>query len=211
MKRIIYLNAGHSTVQPGVEIKNSKYKTESELNMAIRDVLVPELKNNDFIVRVVPDEKDIEDSCDWVNTMVSNINDGLALSIHNNCCGAEGAESYYYGYNWSSKAMAKKMIDAYCGETGQKNRGAKSDKTTKYGQLGWIRRTNIWAVLIECGFTDNENDMRIMENDLGRIARALAKGVCAIYGIKYKSLITEPVSTDREETKRQIIELVNKL
>lgn len=212
MKRIIYLKAGHSINQPGAEIRdNHLYRTEFELNTAIVNVLVPELERNGFIVRVVPNDKDVEGSYHWVNTMTSKIDDGLALSIHNNCCNGEGAESYYYGHNWKSKSLAKKLIDAYCEETEQKNRGTKSDISTRFGELGWIRKTNIWALLIECGFIDSEKDMKLMTNNIERVARGLAMGICNVYGIEYEEPQNGEPEPDREAIKRQIIALVNTL
>ncbi len=210
MKKIIYLNAGHSTVQPGVEIKGYKYKTESELNMAIRDALLPELIANGFEVKLVPDKLDLTGSYKWVNSFAKKVNDGLALSIHNNCCGGKGAESFYYKWNFFSKGMAKKLINAYCIETGRQNRGAKSDTTVGYGRLGWIRSTNCWALLIETGFVDNDGDMDYMNLNMESIARGLAKGICAIYKIDYNELKPLGELTPHGEAlKKQLIDLNN--
>ena len=200
MKKTIYLNAGHSHLDPGAVVPNDRFEYESQLNIAIRDALIPELKRHSFIVEAVPDNLNLPQSYGWVNERTFGIEDGLALSIHNNCCGGEGAESYYYKHALLSKAIAEKLIIGYCLKTKLKHRGAKSDLTTRYRELSWIRETIPWATLIECGFMDNAKDMEFIINNIDKVAKGICKGVCAIYGIPYK----EESSTGRKETKEKI-------
>ena len=209
MKKVIFLNAGHSEKDPGSLIPRNRYQHEAKLNIAIRFFLISELESQGFIVKSVPDNRNLKESIAWVNERAFKIDDGLALSVHNNCCGGEGAETLYYKYNRKSKKIAENLINEFCKETGLKNRGAKSDSTTRFGMLGWIRKTNIWAALIECGFVDNENDMDFIFNNLDRVARGIARGVCKIYGIDYKEKKEPPQG--REEIKKKIIELLEKL
>ena len=208
MKKVIFLNAGHSEMDPGAKAPKSRFEHESQINMAIRDFVVPELKEQGFDVIVIPDNKTLTQSYLSVNQATSNINDGLALDIHCNCCGAEGAEVYYHdGYD-SSKKIAKKLLDAYCKETGLKKNGYRPDTISQWGGLGWIRNTNVWALLIECGYLDNKKDMDFILNNMASVAKGIAKGVCSIYGIEYKE--KEEVF-DKEEFKRKVINFVKSL
>ena len=186
MKRKIFLNSGHSKSDPGAIVPNSLFKNESELNIAIRDKLTPLLKNQGFEVILIPDELNLKESIAWVNERTNNINNGLALSIHNNCCRGEGAEVYYVGNSPASRKIAKTLVDQFCMETGIKNRGARSDTISRFGQLGWLRRTNCWATLIETGFLDNHTDMNYIIHNLDSVAKGIAKGVCRIYGMEYQ-------------------------
>lgn len=211
MNETIILNSGHSNLKPGAL---SRYGIERDLNIAVTDELIPELERQGFKVKYVPDELNLTKSIDWVNERTSQINDGLALSVHFNASEiddeSEGAETYYYGKSKPSKAIAQKLIDEYCKETDLKNRGAKSDIKTRWHQLGWIRKTNVWATLIECGFMDNTNDMNKIIGHFDIIARGIAKGVCAIYGITYKE--PEPSSETNEKSLAldDIVEILKK-
>lgn len=209
MKKVIFLNAGHSEVEPGANVPSNRFEYESQLNMVIRDFVVPELKEQGFEVISIPDHKNLAGSISSVNIITYNINDGLALSIHCNKSpegyegSKNGAEGYYYKHNQPSKAIAQKLVDAYCKKTGLHNRGAISDTTTRFGSLGWIRKTNVWAVLIECFYLDNEKDLNFAINNLDIVARGIAKGVCAIYGISYKEN-QSPQSKSRGEIIEEI-------
>ena len=207
LKKIIYLNSGHSHLEQGAL---SLYGVERDLNIAVTDELIPLLEKQGFKVEYIPDKHKLKPSIKWVNNKTSDIDDGLALSVHFNKSGGKGAEAYYYSYNRKSKAIATKLIEAYCKETGLKNRGAKSDSTTRYKQLGWIRKTNVWATLIECAFMDSKTDMDFVIGNFDKVAKGIAKGVCAIYGISYKDKKKE-FPLGREEKKKLIIKLVKEL
>ncbi len=181
MKKVIFVNAGHDTKDPGAVTQFGK---EADFNREFRDALIPQLVRCGFEIMKVPDELNFKDSVKWVNMATVNIDDGLALAIHCNAGGGEGAETFYYGHHEGSKAIAKKLIDAYCAETGFKNRGARSDTLTRWKRLGWIRNTKVWATLIECGFLDNVYDVQKLK-DYEKVAIGIAKGVCAIYDIPY--------------------------
>lgn len=206
IKKTIYLNAGHSEMDPGAKAPESIFEHESQINMAIRDFVVPELKEQGFDVIVIPDNKTLTQSYLSVNQATSDIDDGLALDIHCNCCGSEGAEVYYYDSYDSSKKIAEKLLKAYCKETGIKNNKVRPDIWSQWGGLSWIRETNVWALLIECGYLDNKKDMNFILNNMASVAKGIAKGVCSIYGIKYKEKVF-----DKEEFKRKVINFVKSL
>ena len=203
MLKTIILNAGHSLSDPGTI---TKYGKEADFNRKIRDALVPLLEMNGFLVVQVPDVLGLVSSIDWVNERVKGLDDGLALSIHCNCCGGNGAETFYYKNNGKSKEIATKLINGYCEYTGLRNRGAKSDTSTRFGKLGWIRKTNCWALLLEAGFLDNKEDVEVLK-DYKRVAKGICKGVCAIFGEKEKT----PSFGRKKEIKEQIIKLLEEL
>ena len=214
-KKTIWLDAGHSELDPGANVPSNRFEYESQLNMVIRDFVVPELEEQGFEVIVIPDDQNLRETISSVNEEGFDINDGLALAIHCNKSPSgyegskNGAEAYYYKYNQLSKNIAQKLVDGFCKETGINNRGAISDTQTSVGELGWIRKTNVWATLFEVGYLDSNKDMDFILNNFDRVAKGIVKGVCAIYGIEYKE--KEKSSLSREEIKKQIIKLVEKL
>jgi len=180
--RKIFLNAGHSLKDPGAVKGGIK---ESVINIQVRDYLVPLLKKYGFKVEIVPDELNLIQSVNWVNQRAKSLNNGLALSLHCNAGGGIGAECFYYAGSEESKKLAEKLLSGYCEELKMKNRGAKPDTATRFGRLGWIRDTKPWALLLEMGFIDNSNDLKILQN-YQRVAFAILKGVARIYGIEIK-------------------------
>ena len=209
MNKTIYLNAGHSELEPGAL---SKHGVERDSNITIRDLVTPLLEAQGFEVKEVPDNLKLPPSIYWVNTRAINLNDGLAFAIHQNDGGGQGAESYYYKNSQSSRELAKKLIDTYCQETGLRNRGAKSSSNTRWGKLGWIENTNCWATLIECGFMDSAVDMKFIVENFDKVALGIVKGICAIYGIKYKETKPKPLPNNNDKIKalaQEIIDLTN--
>ena len=104
MNKTIILNAGHSFTDPGACYHGVK---EADEVRKIRDLVVPFLRQH-FKVLEVPDDLDLKESIKWVNDVASELNDGLAFSIHLNACGncgARGAETYFYGTSKSSEKI----------------------------------------------------------------------------------------------------------
>ena len=198
IKKYIYLNSGHSDLEPGAL---SLYGVERDLNIMVTDELIPLLERNDFKVEYVPDNLKLLPSINWINNKTSYINDGLALAIHFNKGGGTGAETYSYPGSSVSEDIATKLLNEYCKITGLKNRGVKSKN------LAFVRETNIWAVLHECGFMDSAKDMEYVIDNFDKVAEGIARGICAIYNIKYK----EEEETDKGRIKEEIIKLVKLL
>lgn len=182
MKKTIFLNAGHSLQQPGFVTPSGE--KEADLTIAIRNELIPLLKSQGFEVYSVPDGLDLASSIYWVNQKSKDIEDGLALDIHLNAGGGEGVETFYYTGDKSSKEMAQKLQNKFCSYTVMRNRGVKPDKDSAVGKLAWIRDTNCWALLIECGFLDNPTDLLMIKN-FQAIAKGICLGILNIYGLPF--------------------------
>lgn len=209
MKNVIFLDAGHDDVRDPGTI--TQYGRETDFNRAIRDELIPELERNGFEVQKIPDNLDLVQSIAWVNERVANIESGLAVAIHCNFGNGEGAESYYLAdFPDSSGRIAKTLIDEFCKYTGIKNRGARPDTQARFGRLGWVRDTECWATLIEVGFLDNPIDVEKIKN-YKKMAQGIARGLCAIFKLKYQDPPAEEESESREEIKAEIKRLVDLL
>ena len=206
INKVIFLNAGHHLADPGII---TSYGREADFNIAVRNALIPELDRQGFEVKAVPDNLPLRESIDWVNNLAKNLDDGLALDIHCNCCALEGAEAYYYAGIDSSKRLAEKLVNEYSKEMSMPNREARPDTISAVGKLAWIGETNCWATLLEMGYLDNPNDV-LKIKDYQKTAKAITKGICKIFGIDYREA-TLPPAENREEIKNKIIELVKKL
>lgn len=194
--KVIYINAGHNDDpdtpyfdDPGAVVGPL---FEGRETMLIRDECVPLLKDAGFEVKAVPDNLNLRKSIDWVNLYARDINDGLALSIHFNYAAdpsAKGVETYYYKQDQTSKRIAEVLAAAISQYAGNSNRGAKSDITTRFGQLGWIRQTNCWSVLAEIEFLSNPEAMERLKRPGGYklAAEGIVAGIREIYGIEQVS------------------------
>lgn len=102
------------------------------------------------------------------------------ISIHANAYGkgwnnVRGIETFVYTTKpLISTNLAKKIQNHLVSATGLHNRGV---KTANYHVL---RETEMPAVLVECGFMTNREDMKLLRSDSYRkvCAEAIVKGIC---------------------------------
>lgn len=219
-KKTIIINAGHwddpdtSYIDdPGATFNHVQEAIQA---IKIRDLLVPMLESSGFKVFVVPDELDLKESIFWANNKAPKLKDALAVDIHLNYLSntaVRGSEAFY-GTSDTSRAIASALTDNVSKGLKIPNRGAKPDTKTAVGSLGWIRKTTMWASLIEVCFLTNKFDMEVLMGEDGhqKAALGIANGICEIFGVKkIDSFPDQPPVEDREEIKKQIINLVKKL
>ena len=192
-KRRVVINGGHSDDpdtpqidEPGAVVEGI---VEAEINMAIRDELVPLLRGAGFEVFAVPDELRLRPSIDWANKQVKYLNDGFDLSLHFNSSrntSVRGTEVYYYKDDKTSREMAAILSRNVAKALGTIDRGAKSDTTTRFKRLGWIRNTNGWAILLEVEYMSSIEGMRAVRAPgmYRKIAEAIVASMKEIYGIE---------------------------
>ncbi len=186
----LIIDAGHD---PDYQGASSDFANEVDHNRAIVDKLK---RYVDF--EQVPDGLGSTDGkgngnlikkIDWINNN-SSASDFL-VSIHTNCCGGNGNETWYYGGSSESEARGVAFADFVEQETGMTNRGSKPDTDARFGRLGIIRDTHPWAWIVECGFIDNQDDMNVNPD---KWARGIARFAESL-GFPVRNL-NEPVQTD---------------
>ena len=107
------------------------------------------------------------------------------MDIHINAGGGNGSEVYYSHASANGKKLAQAIVDATV-KIGQNTRGIKtkldSDGTDYFGM---IRMTDAPAVLVECAFIDNANDIKIINTEAKRkvFGYAIADGVAKYLGV----------------------------
>lgn len=165
MKRKLFIDTGHSVKYQGA-------KGEVEWVRKIAEKLYPLLDTTYWEVVKVPDSYPGETSAAnslvkrirWINDN-GNENDML-VSLHANSAGipsVRGVETCYYSGSDKSRAEALRLSQAYSTATGIPlfNDGLMGDAQSRFGRLGIIRDTQPFALLIECGFASNKDDMSI--------------------------------------------------
>lgn len=179
----VFLGVGHGGVDSGA-VANGVMEKNLNLDIAIacNEVLVRHGVNT-----LMSRTKDENDS---LNERVSECNafaPDLAIDIHNNAGGGDGAEAFYHYKGGTSKTLADNVL-AEIVKIGQNSRGAK----TKIGSngrdyYGFIRETVAPAIIVECAFVDNKTDMQILDTAEERkiMGIAVAKGILKTLGISY--------------------------
>ena len=166
---------------PGAVANNTK---EKDLNLSIalacRDVLVKHGVN----VKM----SRTKDENDTLSSEIAECNafsPDLAVDIHNNAGGGDGAEAYYHYGGGKSKTLAENVLSEIV-KVGQNSRGAKIRKSSNgKDYYGFIRETSCPSVIVECAFVDNASDLKILatESDRKKAGEAIAKGILRTLGI----------------------------
>lgn len=190
MKKV-FLGAGHGGSDPGATAGGIK---EKDVNLEITLIVGRELSRHGVEVkysRTGDDNEKLNDKIDECNAFSPD----LALDIHNNAGGGDGAEVYHHYGGGLGKTLAenilKEMVNA-----GQNSRGAKTRKNSAgRDYFAFIRETACPAVIVECAFLDNEKDVALISTSGGRknIATAICKGILATLGIAF---VEEPTKSE---------------
>lgn len=116
----------------------------------------------------------------------------LAVSIHKNAGGGDGFEAYYSIFGGVGKALAKN-VEIEVKKLGQNSRGLKTrrnDDGTNTDYYGFIRMTNMPAVILEGCFVDNKKDAKDFDEkkEQQELGYAYARGILKTLGVKDNGL-----------------------
>ena len=183
MAKKVFIGVGHGGVDGGAVANGFK---EKDLNLSIALACSAELKRHGVSVEMSR-TKDENDTLSEEIRECNAYNPDLAIDIHNNAGGGDGAEAFYHYKGGTSQTLAANILKEIV-EIGQNSRGTKiklNDLGTDY--FGFIRETKAPAVIVECAFVDNATDMKIIDTEAERkvMGVAIAKGILATLGIAY--------------------------
>lgn len=180
MKKLL-IDVGHSKRFPGA----AGFKAEVAWVREIQAALLPMLDRTKWDVRLVPDSywndysanSNLQHRINWINKAANS--SAYLLSIHANWASsphARGVETCYYGGSQDAWRAASNLTASYARATGAPvfGDGTSPDTASRFGRLGIIRDTTPFALLIECGFVSNQEDMQVSSD------RA-AKGIVSFF------------------------------
>ena len=180
----VFIGVGHGGSDPGAVANGVK---EKDLNLSIALACRDELVRHGISVKMSR-EKDENDSLSEEIKECNAYSPDLAVDIHNNAGGGDGAEVFYHYGGGKSKTLAQNIL-AEIVKVGQNSRGAKT-RVNASGKdyYGFIRETSCPAVIVECAFVDNAQDLQILatERDKKTIGVAIAKGILKTLGVEYQ-------------------------
>ena len=180
----VFIGVGHGGSDPGAVANGVK---EKELNLSIAKACGDELKRHGVEVKMSR-EKDEADTLSEEIRECNAFSPDLAVDIHNNAGGGDGAEAFYHYGGGKSKTLAENIL-AEIVKVGQNSRGAKIRKNSSgKDYYGFIRETSAPAVIVECAFVDNASDLKILatESDRQKVGQAIAKGVLKTLGVEHQ-------------------------
>lgn len=194
MAKKVFLGIGHGGSDPGAVANGFK---EAALNLTIGLYCRDELVRHNVNVQMSRTKDEYDPLTDEIKEC-NVYNPDLAVDIHNNAGGGDGAEVYHYSKGGTSKILAQNINTAIIA-IGQNSRGIKTRVNangTDY--YGFIRQTKAPAVIVECAFIDNKTDMKILDTvaEQQKMGIAIAHGILKTLGISIK----ETTTTKKETT-----------
>jgi N-acetylmuramoyl-L-alanine amidase len=188
----VFLGVGHGGKDPGAIGCGFE---EADLNLSIALACQAELVRHGVIVGMSR-TKDENDDLNEEIRECNAFNPDLAIDIHNNAGGGDGAEAFYHYGGGASKTLADNVL-AEIVKIGQNSRGAKIKKNSAGNDyFGFIRLTKAPAVIVETAFVDNAKDIQIIDTaeEQKKMGVAIAKGILKTLGITYKATTTTTVA-----------------
>lgn len=198
MAKKVFISAGHGGSDSGAVGNGFK---EKDLNLSIALACRDYLTANGVEVKM----SRIKDEDDCTNQEVAEsnaFNPDVAVSIHNNAGGGDGAEVYSSVVGGVSKTLADNIL-AEVVKIGQNSRGVKQKKGNNGSDyFGFIRMTKAPAVIVECAFVDNATDIQIIATEIKRkhMGTAIAKGILKTLGISEAATKPVPSTTTKYKT-----------
>lgn len=180
----VFIGVGHGGSDGGAVANGVK---EKDLNLSIALACRDVLKRHGVEVKMSR-TKDENDPLSEEIRECNAYGPDLAVDIHNNAGGGDGAEVFYHYGGGKSKTLAEDIL-AEIVKAGQNSRGAKIRKNSQgKDYYGFIRQTSAPAVIVECAFVDNATDLKILASEGKRKAmgEAIAKGILKTLGIEYQ-------------------------
>jgi N-acetylmuramoyl-L-alanine amidase len=178
----VFIGVGHGGSDPGAVANNTK---EKDLNLSIALACRDVLERHGVSVKMSRTKEENDTLSEEIREC-NAFSPDLAIDIHNNAGGGDGAEVFYHHGGGKGKTLAENIL-AEIVKAGQDSRGAKVRKNSQgKDYYGFIRDTSCPAVIVECAFVDNTNDIKILSTEDKRQAmgEAIAKGVLSTIGIE---------------------------
>ena len=184
MSKKVFIAVGHGGRDPGAVANGFQ---EKNLNLAIALACKKVLDDHSVLTqisRTVDEDDELTQRIRECNAFDPD----LALDIHNNAGGGDGAEVYHHFGGGTGKVLAQNILEEITA-IGQNSRGAKirlNDAGTDY--YGFIRQTNAPAVIVECAFLDNAKDLQIIDTaaEQETMGTAIAKGILKTLNIPFQ-------------------------
>ena len=181
MSKKIYINPGHSNVDPGAV----GFEIERVLNVKTANFMNEHLLANYECQTMVTDGK--INSTHVASAEANKWGADLFVSIHNNAAGGDGYEALVYSEK--RKALGQ-IFEKHVLAAGQNSRGVKLRP-----ELNVLRLTDMPAVLNEGAFVDNKKDIEDWNDDYELKKLGIAYAEAAAEYLKLEQKVAKPAPT----------------
>jgi len=179
----IFISAGHGGIENGVRDSGAQVAgtTEAQEMIALRDMVVPELRSRGYDVLSVPDDLSLRQSIDWINARTRA--GAVAIEIHaeeftNQA--TRGATVYHIVNNRDRRDQAELILLSLLKEVPElPSRGVRADTSAGTGRLAFCRQTVPPALVAEIAYLTNAQDFALLTRRRRSFAIGLANGLAA--------------------------------
>ncbi len=179
----IFISAGHGGIENGVRDPGARVRgtTEAQEMIALRDLVVPELRSRGYDVFSVPDDLSLAQSIGWINARATAT--AVALEIHAESftnAATRGATVYHIYNNRDRRDQAELLLLALLKEVpALPSRGVRPDTSSATGRLAFCRQTVPPALVAELVYLTNLEDFNLLTGQRRNFAVGLANGLAA--------------------------------
>ncbi len=179
----IFISAGHGGIENGVRDTGARVAgtTEAQEMIALRDLVVPELRSRSYDVLSVPDDLSLVQSIDWINARAKA--GAIAIEIHAESFSNQatrGAKVYHIAGNRDRRDQAELILLSLLKEVPElPSRGVLADTAAPTGRLAFCRQTVPPALVAEIAYLTNPQDFALLTQRRRNFAIGLANGLAA--------------------------------
>ncbi|MEL6939977.1 MAG: N-acetylmuramoyl-L-alanine amidase [Cyanobacteria bacterium J06598_1] len=179
----IFISAGHGGIENGVRDTGARVSgtNEAQEMIALRDLIVPELRSRGYDVLSVPDDLSLGKSIDWINARTRA--GAVAIEIHAeefSNQATRGATVYHIANNRDRRDQAELILLSLLKEVPQlPSRGVRADTAAGTGRLAFCRQTVPPALVAEIAYLTNAQDFALLTQRRRNFAVGLANGLAA--------------------------------
>lgn len=205
MARVL-LSAAHTLENPGEIFQDLR---EADLTRKILKMVIPHLEKTGVEFQAVPLDLPLFQRIEWINKSGYSYETGdIFIEIHVNDGNKRGIEGWFRDEKSdtnTSQRLSEKIMEGVCKKTGYENRGAKSEFDHELGSLIILNQTNTISTAIEFLYIDNEEDIKILKDDvkLDAMAKALADSIGEYIKDEENKKFNETNKNKRNEVKKK--------
>ncbi len=211
MPRVL-VSSGHTTKDPGTIVNGVR---EVDLNRTIAREVTTLLRKNNILTVAVPPDLDLVKRIEWINQMGYDVSKGdIVIEVHINDGGKQGVEGWYKANDEKSRNLTTKLVNNISKQVNWPSQGVRSEYEHPMGSLAFLHNTNPISSLLECGYMDNPNDLKILTSQDGiiKIAQGIVDGILEFFNIKQNTAqINTATTTNKITLNNQIGSNVNQV
>ena len=191
----VFINPGHGGKDSGAVNRNLDLK-EKDIALKLSNALSINLQKRKLETRVFQEGGLVNNKPTTLNDVPKQANlykADLFVSIHLNAVApnkAKGVEVLHHSQSQNGKLLANYIQSNLVRDHKFIDRGIKADVRN----LLVLKATNMPACLVECGFIDNDEEVKYINSHINELANSIANGI--IQYLKDKELWSESLEID---------------